>query len=70
VFVGAGRNDPLVPAAQVERLVELLRRAGADVTEHWEPGGHRITPAEADAAREWLARTVTDVTTAGRQAPS
>jgi predicted esterase/catechol 2,3-dioxygenase-like lactoylglutathione lyase family enzyme len=70
VFVGAGRDDPLVPAAQVARLVELLRRAGADVTEHWESGGHRITPGEADAAREWLARIVTGVTAAGRRAPS
>ncbi len=56
VFIGAGRTDPLVPTAQVERLVGILREAGADVTVHWEPGGHRITPGEADAARTWLAR--------------
>jgi phospholipase/carboxylesterase len=56
VFVGAGRSDPLVPAAQVERLAAHLREAGADVTLHWEPGGHRIAPGEITAARDWLAR--------------
>jgi predicted esterase/catechol 2,3-dioxygenase-like lactoylglutathione lyase family enzyme len=56
VFVGAGRADPIVPAAQVERLADLLRAAGADVTVHWEPGGHGISPGEIEAARAWIAR--------------
>jgi len=56
VFVGAGRTDPLVPAAQVERLAAVLRDAGAEVTVHWEPGGHAIAPGEIEAARAWLAR--------------
>jgi predicted esterase/catechol 2,3-dioxygenase-like lactoylglutathione lyase family enzyme len=56
VFIGAGRSDPLVPAAQVERLAELLRERGAEVTLHWEAGGHAIAQAEVDAARTWLAR--------------
>ncbi len=56
VFIGAGRDDPLVPAEQVERLAAHLRAGGADVTVHWrQPGGHRITPEEVDAARAWLA---------------
>jgi predicted esterase len=55
VFIGAGRNDPMVPAAQTERLAELLVRAGADVTLHWEPGGHGITKGEVDAAARWIA---------------
>ncbi|HEX5580680.1 MAG TPA: VOC family protein [Gemmatimonadaceae bacterium] len=58
VFIGAGRADPIVPVAQVERLAELLRDAGADVTVHWEPGGHTITRSEVDAAREWLGRAI------------
>jgi predicted esterase/catechol 2,3-dioxygenase-like lactoylglutathione lyase family enzyme len=56
VFVGAGRTDPMVPAEQVERLATHLREAGADVTVHWEPGGHRIAPGEIGAAHEWVAR--------------
>ncbi len=56
VFIGAGRNDPIVPARQAERLADLLRQAGADVTLHWEPGGHGITKGEVDAARRWISQ--------------
>ncbi|MCE2903068.1 MAG: alpha/beta hydrolase [Gemmatimonas sp.] len=55
VFIGAGRLDPLVPAAQVERLAERLRQGGADVTVHWTAGGHAITPEEVAAAKHWVA---------------
>jgi predicted esterase/catechol 2,3-dioxygenase-like lactoylglutathione lyase family enzyme len=54
VFIGAGRSDTIVPAAQAERLAEMLRQAGADVALHWEPGGHAITQREVDAARQWI----------------
>jgi predicted esterase/catechol 2,3-dioxygenase-like lactoylglutathione lyase family enzyme len=54
VFIGAGRADPIAPAAQAERLADMLREAGADVTLHWEPGGHTLTPREVDAARQWI----------------
>ena len=55
VFVGAGRVDRLVPPAETERLVALLRRAGADVTLYWQPGGHSLSMGEVEAARPWLA---------------
>jgi predicted esterase len=54
VFVGAGRTDPLIPLAQVERLGELLRTGGAEVTLHVGAGGHGITPGELEGARQWL----------------
>jgi predicted esterase len=57
VFIGAGRIDPLVPAAQAERVADVLRAAGADVALHWEPGGHALTSREVDAAKMWLAQT-------------
>jgi predicted esterase len=56
VFIGAGRSDGMVPAGEVERLAELLRDAGAEVSLHWEPGGHTVTEGEVTAAREWIAR--------------
>lgn len=59
VFIGAGRMDPIAPAAQAERLAELLRQAGADVTLHWEPGGHAVSREEVDAARRWIAQCLT-----------
>jgi predicted esterase len=54
VFIGAGRADPIVPAAQAERLAALLRESGAAVTLHWEPGGHAVTDGEIEAARQWI----------------
>jgi len=56
VFIGAGRADQMVPPEQTQRLADLLKSAGADVSIHWEGGGHAITPTEIRAAQEWLAR--------------
>jgi predicted esterase len=55
VFIGAGRSDPMVPAANTEELATLLRAAGADVTVHWQAGGHQLGGEEVEAARQWLA---------------
>jgi predicted esterase len=54
VFIGAGRSDPIARPEQAVRLAELLESAGARVTMHWSPGGHTVTPAELERAREWL----------------
>ena len=54
VYVGAGRNDALVPAAQSERLAQLLRNNGADVTLAWQSAGHTLTRSDLDSARTWL----------------
>jgi glyoxalase family protein len=59
VFIGAGRRDSITPPAQAERFAGLLRSAGADVTLHWEPGGHAVTQPEIAAARAWLAQCLT-----------
>lgn len=56
VFIGAGRADPIAPVSQVERLADLFRRSGADVTLHWETGGHAVTAGEVKAAQEWIAK--------------
>jgi predicted esterase len=54
VLVAAGRRDPIVSPAETERLRRLLVQAGAEVTLHWEPAGHGLTPADVEAARAWL----------------
>lgn len=59
VFIGAGRTDAIAPPDQAERLADVLRRAGADVTLHWTPGGHGITKSEVDAARDWISQCLT-----------
>ena len=56
VFLAAGRADPIVPRANVERLAEILRSAGADVTLSAHARGHQLEPDDVGLAREWLAR--------------
>lgn len=54
VYMGEGRADPLIPAANAERLAALLREAGAEVALRWQPGGHALTRADVDDAAAWL----------------
>jgi phospholipase/carboxylesterase/glyoxalase family protein len=54
VFIGAGKLDPIVPAAQTERLALLLQSAGANVEVAWQPGGHALSLPEIQAAAAWL----------------
>jgi phospholipase/carboxylesterase len=54
VYLAAGRSDQMIPPESTERLAELLRGAGAEVTLDWQPGGHGIGRAEVEAARTWL----------------
>jgi predicted esterase len=56
IFMSAGRQDPLVPPTLTERLAQLLVACGAEVTVHWEPGGHELVAGEVDAAQAWLQR--------------
>ncbi len=55
IFLGAGRRDPIVPTENVERLAEMLKAAGAEVTLHWENTGHGLSDRDLQAARRWLA---------------
>ena len=43
VWIGAGDQDPIIPTSESQRLVELLRRAGADVTIRFVNAGHGLT---------------------------
>ena len=54
VWIGAGDQDPIVPASETKRLAELLRRTGADVTIRFAKAGHGLTNDDLDAARQWL----------------
>jgi predicted esterase len=54
VFIGGGRNDPIAPPTQANRLAELLRDRGADVTTYFHAGGHTLTNDELAAAQTWL----------------
>jgi phospholipase/carboxylesterase/glyoxalase family protein len=56
VFISAGKQDPLVAPENTARLATLLQDFGADVTLRWTEGGHTLTPADAAAGTQWLAR--------------
>jgi phospholipase/carboxylesterase len=51
-----GSTDPLIPADHPERLANLLRAGGADVTTQVIPASHALTPQDVAAAQAWLAR--------------
>jgi predicted esterase len=54
VLVSNGRADPIVAAAETERLAALLRAAGAEVTLVLQAAGHHLIPEDLIRAREWL----------------
>src|SRR5260370_15207424 len=54
VWIGAGKQDPIIPTSETQRLVELLRNARADVTIRFFDAGHNLTNNEIEIARDWL----------------
>jgi predicted esterase len=54
VNIAAGNHDPIVTVAATERLVTLLRNAGANVTVNFANAGHGLTNVEIEAATRWL----------------
>jgi len=55
VLISNGDQDPLIPQAETDRLVQLLERAGAAVTVEWQAAGHQLTANDVTLARGWLA---------------
>ena len=56
VFLAAGRNDPIIPAENTEQLAAMLKEAGAEVSLQWSEGGHQLSAAELEEAKDWLAK--------------
>jgi len=54
VWIGAGSEDPIIPASETQRLVELLRSSSADVTLRFFNAGHALTSSEVETAGRWL----------------
>jgi predicted esterase len=54
VLISNGRADPIVPAAEAQRLAALLREAGATVDLTWQSGGHQLSQADIATAHAWL----------------
>ena len=56
VLMLSGAADPLVEAADRDRLARTLSVAGADVTHEVVPAGHNLSPRDIAAAEHWLAQ--------------
>lgn len=54
VYIASARSDPLIELEDVERLVELLEQAGAEVTHRVADAGHGLSRSEIEPARAWL----------------
>jgi predicted esterase len=54
VWIGAGDQDPIISPSDTQRLVDLLRHAGADVTIRFFNAGHGLTSGEVETAGQWL----------------
>jgi predicted esterase len=55
VRISAGNQDPIIPASETRRLIELLRKAQARVTPSFVNAGHGLANGEVEGARRWLA---------------
>jgi len=54
VWIGAGDQDPIIPPSETQRLVELLRRAGVEVTIRFFHAGHGLTNSQHRTAGLWI----------------
>lgn len=53
VFIGAGRNDKMMPNHEVEELTQMLESANANVEVFWTDYGHQLSREEISAAKSW-----------------
>ncbi|MDQ3916380.1 MAG: alpha/beta hydrolase [Actinomycetota bacterium] len=60
VLLTGGTRDPMIPRDQTEELARMLSDAGASVELELAPGGHELTPAEAEKVHGWIARLPRD----------
>jgi phospholipase/carboxylesterase len=54
VLIVSGAADPIVPAANADRLALSLRDAGAVVEHRILPAGHGLSQADVSVAKAWL----------------
>jgi len=54
VLAVSGRYDPIIPMDEALQLVNLLRKAGAKVSESLGNAGHTTEATTVEIARRWL----------------
>jgi len=58
VLLSAGKFDPIVSKSQIEGLLNILQKSGADVTLKWQQSGHNLTQKDIFDAKEWLEKNL------------
>lgn len=54
VLLSAGMFDPIVSKSQIEGLLKILQKSGADANLKWQQSGHDLTQSDISNAKEWL----------------
>lgn len=52
IFLSMGKNDPIVPLVESQRVVKSFTDSGASVTEYW-VNSHELTNATLLAGKKW-----------------
>jgi phospholipase/carboxylesterase len=58
VLLSAGTSDPIVSKNQIEGLLKILQKSGADVILKWQQAGHNLTQTDISNAKEWLEKII------------
>jgi phospholipase/carboxylesterase len=58
VFIGHGRNDPVISVEFARAASELLSATGLEVDYHETEAGHQIDPSLIPLAKDWLDRAL------------
>jgi predicted esterase len=54
IFMSSGLYDPIVSKEDAERLFDLFKKTGANVSLHWQNSGHELVMEDVNKAKEWL----------------
>jgi phospholipase/carboxylesterase len=54
IFMSSGLYDPIVSRQEADRLFDLFKKMGANISLSWQESGHDLTMDEIRGAREWL----------------
>lgn len=54
IFIGAGKNDPMVSQEETLKLAQTYLEQGANVETFWVTSGHTLSPLEITEARKHL----------------
>jgi predicted esterase len=61
IFMSSGLYDPIVSRQEADRLFDLFKKVGANISLSWQESGHELTMDEIRKAREWLVHSASSV---------